>query len=785
MADPIFPQRGVQAEKSQSLVILSYVKDFLDMAIRRKWLIIIFVILGIAVGGTLAWLKKDVYRSSTVILVEQQKIHQNYVADVVGGSASERVSTITQRVLSRTNLQKMIDEFHLGPKTLQSQGYEAVITGLRKNIKIRASKGAGASGRRGKLETLTLSFAHQDPLVAMKVTSKLASQFIDGNIKMREQFIEGATEFFKQELLESKKSLDEKEQLLSAYKLRFLGELPGQLDTNLRTLDRLQLEKIRIQETLNELNSRLELSQQTIRDYESNPFLLQGQTSGKRGDPSVRQLSELKKELQKLTSEFTEAYPDVVSLKLQIRTLEEELAKRGEPSSEGSESEAVLFDPYLAELKAGRDELKLQSAQLRSQRKRIAASMVDYEGRIERTPEREQELLGLERNYGNMIENYQLLHQKQINANISENLDKRQKGERFRILDPANLPSKPEGMRRAFILLGGLAGGVGLGFGLAFLLDLFSPTFRRSADVEVSLGFPLLASIPSFKMVYGKSMKMLPGGGGAPVETNGKTNYFGKRGYSDIQGTGKLQSAISGRLSSTSDFPKHYNLVTKWRPDSVVAEQFRVAATRLDLLGDKPMGNVVLVSSAMQGEGKTSTAANLSYTLARDLDEPTLVIDCDYKRPNLHNIMDIAPYPGVADYLAGEVSLESCFQENPDFPLCCLAVGDTEANPVALSKLQHLSSLIELMKSRYRFIILDGPPILPLADINVLSGLADIVLMVVRSGVTPKDVVQKATDILQGSHVTRMLLTDAWSDGVPYYVRHGHYAAPYALSSSD
>ena len=113
-----------------------------------------------------------------------------------------------------------------------------------------------------------------------------------------------------------------------------------------------------------------------------------------------------------------------------------------------------------------------------------------------------------------------------------------------------------------------------------------------------------------------------------------------------------------------------------------------------------------------------------------------------------------------------------------------MSVGDMEANPVLLSKLQNLSSLFELVRSRYRFIILDGPPILPLADINVLSGFASIVLIVVRSGVTPKDVVQKATSMIQGTHTTRLVLSDAWSDGVPYYVRQG-YAAPYALTKSE
>jgi Mrp family chromosome partitioning ATPase len=113
-----------------------------------------------------------------------------------------------------------------------------------------------------------------------------------------------------------------------------------------------------------------------------------------------------------------------------------------------------------------------------------------------------------------------------------------------------------------------------------------------------------------------------------------------------------------------------------------------------------------------------------------------------------------------------------------------MTVGDMETSPVSLSKLYHLSSLIELVRSRYRFIILDGPPVLPLADINVLSGLADIVIMVVRSGITPKDVVQKATTMLQGTHTTRLVLSDAWSDGVPYYVRQ-EYTAAYPFTKSE
>ncbi len=798
MADSTFLSNGGQAEKDQSVLIQRYIKDFLDLIVRRKWLIIILTILGLVVGGVLAWMKKDIYRSSTVILVEQQKIHENYVPSVVKGSAAERVSTITQQVLSRTNLQTVIDEFQLFPEVIKTQGYEPVIEGLRKNVKI------STKGRR-QLEAFTISFGHENPMLAMKITSKLASQYIEGNIKIREQFIEGATNFLEQELASAKEALDEKEKLLSEYKLKYAGELPGQLETNLRTLDRLQGEKIQIQESINAMNVRMELLQKSIHDYESMAGTLRefGNTSfsdpaaSTASNPLELRIQEMKRELTKMSGEYTDKYPDVISLKTQIRILEEELAQGPEVSESEEDTiemdlttglediDVPVFDPYLSDLNNSKNELKAQVLKMRSRSKRITREMEDLAQRIERTPTREQELLVLERDYGNMRANYQLLHKKRINARMSENLDNRQKGERFRILDPANLPRKPEGLDRQLMVLGGLVGGMGLGFGLAFLLELLSPTFRRSEDVEVSLGLPMLATIPSFQMAYGKTMQMLPETSGPLVgdtlrkNGNGSSNH-----YFDDEGLRKGKSLFYSAASKPQAFPTQLNLVSKWRPQSVVAEQFRVAATRLDLLGDRPSGNVVLISSALKGEGKTSTASNLAYTLARDLDEPTLVIDCDYKRPNLHNVFVLRHYPGVADYLAGQAPLESCFQKIEDLPLWCMSVGDMDAYPVSLSKLQHISALIDAVRSRYRFIILDGPPILPLADINVLSGLADIVLMIVRSGITPKDVVQKATEMIHGSSPIRLILTDAWSEGVPYYVRHG-YSVPYALTHSE
>ena len=244
-------------------MIQAYLQDLLDIAIRRKWLIMSILLISVVSSGIYAWYKPLVYRSSTTILVEHQKIPGNIVRPMVTDRVAERVSTITQQVLSRTSLQRVIEELNLYPAAIKQQGYDPVIMSLAKTVQLETK------GSRGRLESFTISFSHADPMIAMKVTAKIASQYIDENIKIREQFVEGASEFLDQELAIARQELDAKEKVLSEYKLKNVGKLPGQLATNLRSLDRLQDERVSIQESLHSLSTRVELIQKSIRDYES------------------------------------------------------------------------------------------------------------------------------------------------------------------------------------------------------------------------------------------------------------------------------------------------------------------------------------------------------------------------------------------------------------------------------------------------------------------------------------------------------------------------------------
>lgn len=749
------------------------VKGYLDIAFRRKWVVVSFVVVGLIAGGGIAWFKKDLYRSSTVILVEQQTIPEKYVSSVVDDVAS-RVSTITQQVLSRTSLLKVIEEFGLSKDTIKEEGYEPAITSLRKNIWVETK------GSRGSVEAFTISFAHEDPMTAMKVTAKLASQYIEQNLKLREQFVEGASDFLETELRVAREELESKEQLLSNFKKQYMGELPGQLDGNLRSLDRLQAERTSNQEAINTLNTRLGLLQKAVHEYETSGAMIANdvpKSSGKSKpvDPQVALLKKLEHDLINLSAEYTDAYPDVMVLKQQIKMLRSELAQKysvGE--DEVSNPETIrAFDPYLNGLIKDQNELKIQIEALKQRQQSVAKQMDRLQGQVDRTAAREQELLTLERDYANMQKNYQDLLAKRLNARISENLEKRQKAERFKILDPANLPTSPEGPNRWMIILGGLLAGCVLGYGTAFWMDQWNPTFRRSEEAEVSLGFPILASIPSFQLAFGKTFESLPGSVsplGGLSDDGDKLSDF--RALSNVRGGGgKWWTAKSPGMADLS-------LVARWRPDSTVAEQFRVAATRLVMMNEDRASTVVLATSAMKGEGKTSSVANLGYTLARDLEKQTLVIGCDFKSPRLHEPMGVPSAPGLADFLHGKISLDPCLHRMDEVPLWVLPAGNVDEYTVALSRLPQLSSLLESLRPRFDYILIDAPPILPLADMNVLANLADLLVLVVRAGVTPQEIVVKAMDMLRPTVQARILLTDASFQGMPYLAQEV-YGAPY------
>lgn len=745
------------------------INDYIGIARRRKWLIVTCIVVSMGISVLLCFLLPKSFRSSTTVLVESQKIPESYVKSVVEGPVESRLSAIKQIVMSKTLLSRIAEEFKLFESGMSSLEQESVLAFMRKSMKITMAHTGHARGG-DTIEAFSISFAHQDPVTARDVTSRFASLFIEENLRLREQFVEGASDFLEQELRIAQDRLEAQERAISDFKAKYMGELPQQMEANLRSLDRLQLDLNGARDSvqagsnrLAQLESQVAESVMNSRTESSTQPASQGQ--GRSSDPLISRLSELERTLATLSSEYRETYPDIVLTREEIEALKSQLAvKYGVAKEEVKSGSVKLLDPLLRDLIRQRDEARNVLEVSRERLRRLLEQVKQIEGRVERAPAREQELMILLRDYDNGQKNYQSLLEKKLNAHIAENLEKRQKGEQFKILDPADLPIAPESPNRPLILLGGLAVGCGLGFGGAFALEMLRPAFRRPDDAEAMLGIPVLASIPDFSSIFGgrESIRQITGQKEEPRRLLAGALLVNEQ----EQAIGK-----SGEVQYAS-----WNLVTKWSPRSMVSEQFRVAATRLTLLTSEQKSTVAVITSALVGEGKTSTAVNLSYILAQELDKKTLLIDCDLKRPMVHAYTGASPNPGLSDYLLEDQPLDACIHQMEDLPLWILPAGSSTKNMLELSKIKQLSKVLHVLRARFDYILIDAPPIFPLADLNVLSSMADRMILVIRAGKTGREVVGDAYKTLGARCPANIVLTGVDAISTPYYMyQYGNY----------
>ena len=510
------------------------IRDYLAIALRRKWLILVPFIASVFISyGVYKYLPK-VYRTTTVILVQPQRVPEAYVRPTNTDTVAARLATISQEILSRTRLEKVIENLNLYPDFRQKAPMEEVVENMRKSIIVEVQV---RSRDERSQNTFSLSYEGKDPRTVMMVTNKLASLFIEENLKVRELQAESTSDFIARELQSMDNQLKKKDQAIRGFKERNMGNLPQQLDANLRILERLQ--------------QQLQTTNETIKTAEDRAFVFQGQIEqlkralttevripGMRREPGqepeeireevipenplVTQLNNLKRDLGSAQSKYTESHPDVVEFKKRIAALEprvERILKEQEAKKEARLKElkarqerlrlsagdepAVIADPatqrLLEQYTTQLNESQLEAKRLRAETRNIKDQIVLYQKRIEETPKKEEELALLMRDYDLLRANYQSLLDKKIQSQMAENLERKQQGEQFKVLDPAQMPERPIRPDRNRVLLIGAALGIMLGLGLAWFRETWNQKFHTEAEVEQTLGIPVIAVIPNLK----------------------------------------------------------------------------------------------------------------------------------------------------------------------------------------------------------------------------------------------------------------------------------------------
>jgi len=473
---------------------------YLDMLRRRKWYIIPTFFLILVAGLIYCLVAPKTYKASTTISIIRQRVPEAFVHSTVTADIDERLHSIGEEILSRTRLEGVITQLNLYPEERKKLPMEKVIENIRMRIKLEISSAQQAMAKQGAT-AFTLSYEDESPQTAALVANTLASMFMEEHLKLREEQAVGTSEFLAEQLQQLETQLKEREAAIGAYKMSHMGELPEQREATLAVLARLQQQLDAIQESIRRAQDRKILLQQQIATEKEFSRTRLG--PGSPGEAGVDSLEQLKEHLAVLESRYTPNHPDVLRTK---KLLEKWGKTEGKTGEKGEGQGAIEGNRVIANLQQQVYAVDMEVKNLQIESDKVKQKIYAYQGRVENIPRREQELLDLQRNYDNLSASYQNLDAKKLEAERAENLERRQKGEQFRILDPARvpqMPSKPDIPRiLAMVIFAALGGSVGLAFGREYI----DKSFYRLEDIESFLNLPVLAGIPV--LVTAEDMKV-------------------------------------------------------------------------------------------------------------------------------------------------------------------------------------------------------------------------------------------------------------------------------------
>ena len=476
---------------------------------RRRWYILIPVFACWAIAWSGSWLVPSTFQSDALVLVEQQKVPEQYVVPNVTVSLQDRLQAMTEQILSRTRLQSTINRFHLYETRRRWAITQAgdPVEQMRMDIKIDLVE---APGRPGQLTAFKIRYSAGSPQIAQQVNSELTSLFINENLKSQEQLSESTTSFLESQLADARAKLEEQEAKVRAFKASHFGNLPSQVETNVQILNGLQSQLQSIQRALDGANQQKLYLESMQQEYQAIQTTLgSGSSTVTSPDALNNDLLELRHKLQEARLRYTEDHPDVVQLKDKISKMEKlkqdidsEITANEKPPTTSDVDPGSAADVHheslspmmqiQSQLKANR--LEIQNYQ--QHEKKIESDIAVYQARLNLTPETEQELSDISRGYEESKSNYNSLLQKQNQSQLATSLEQRQQGEQFRILDPPSLPGRPSAPNHLLISIAGLMVGLAFGAGLTVFLEMTNVRVRQEKDLENAVPLKVLIGIP-------------------------------------------------------------------------------------------------------------------------------------------------------------------------------------------------------------------------------------------------------------------------------------------------
>lgn len=484
--------------------------DYLAMLRRRIKVILLPAILAPLAGFVVSFGFTPRYTSQAIVVVEGQKVPEGYVKPVTAEDVMQRVATIEQKVLTRKSLQPVVER--LG-SLARGATLDQMIEQIQQNVTIEPlvtdmSQAASSSARKKKkpagqsssdVQGFTLSYTANNANEAQRVCTDLTTLILNEDQDIREQMASGATDFLDRQLTQAKEELNEWDSKMANFKKEHLGQLPGNEDTNMKILA--------------SLSSQLDASNQALnraeQDREYAKSLLAQQIAAWKASQSAnnpitlqQQLASLQSQLITLQARYTDDHPDVVKAKKDIAELKRKLSEINSAAPEDNDASTratATEPPEIQQLRKAIHQDDDAMAQATSDQKRLQKQIAVLEGRVNGSPNVEEEYNQLNRDHSTAQKQYEDLLEKKNDSEVHAALEIAQKGEKLTLVIPASQPDAPDFPNRPLFGAGGLGAGLAIGFGLAMWLELRDKSIRTEQDVLAVLELPMLASLPWIK----------------------------------------------------------------------------------------------------------------------------------------------------------------------------------------------------------------------------------------------------------------------------------------------
>jgi len=483
-----------ETKDSLNLAGLEYFtpRDYSRLFLRRKWFILVSTFAIALATATVVFFLPNSYKATAVVQVEHQKVPDSYVNSTVTESSSDRLAALRQQILSSTPLNQIIEDLDLYKNLRKKESPDEVVQEMQKNISLENIAAPVATRGEKSVEAFKISFTYLNASLAAQVANRLAGLFVQENIDNRRKSVEGTTSFLTTELDTAQKDLKEKEDQITELKTKDVGELP-------------ESEVMHVQ-ALNALQTQLQSERDAIEKAQQEKAALQASLAS---SPSVVNLdaqespavagmetekAQLQDDVDQLRKRYGPSFPDVVKKNIQIKDLQTRIddAKKKE-AAKGAPAPLKERNPVVQSQIAKADE-DIQKHQLREQE--IQSQIALHQTQLQRIPLFQQRISALTRDYEAAEDHYKHLQERKYSADMAEHMETNQQGERFAVQDSAQMPYKPASPDRPTINLIGLAAGLVISLGLAFVLEVFDPAVKTEREVVGQLGVAVFGEVP-------------------------------------------------------------------------------------------------------------------------------------------------------------------------------------------------------------------------------------------------------------------------------------------------